>query len=415
MTVSDLASAVKQYDMTLTALEAAATRHPSPQQVIDVLMARDEVYAARTAKTQTDKESLMIVISLDKRLNKQSKLITKLVKLADWRAIVHPPLDAWWWFLEPPTNQWDKFDWLWSAGSVTLLTASLSLVVDISSRFLTGVPDTLGAFTITTQSVLTLLAAGGALTKTGQETIERLLISLNIPKHFQNEVKFGFALLLFLCLFSFRFSLPKIAIFYNIQGDKDYEANRFASAQSNYSRAIKLNPDDLKTHHRLGQLYERLQDFDRARTEYQIAVYGDFGKGYNNLARLYILDKKYTAAIALLKQAQLATKDSQDKELQYGLLKNLGWALLEQKRYVEAENNLQQAINLASDRAPAYCLMAQIKERQNDKKKAKEWERCLAYATEYNADEYTWIGMAKQCLQAKSAKQCLETTKKGDD
>ena len=367
MIVSDLACAVKQYNVTLTALEAAATTHPSPQQVMDVLIARDEVYAARTAKTQTDKESLMMVISLDERLKKQGELITKLVKLADWRAIVHPPVEAWWWFLEPPTNQWDKFDWLWSAGSVTLLTASLSLVVDISSRFLTGVPDTLGAFTITTQSVLTLLAAGGALTKTGQEAIERLLSSLNIPKHFQNEVKFGFALLLFLCLFSIRFYLPKIAIFYYNQGEKDYKANRLASAQSNYSRAIKLNPDYLETHYRLGQIYEELQDFDRARTEYQIAVQGDFGKGYNNLARLYILDKKYTAAIALLRKAQLQTKDNQDKELQYGLLKNLGWALLEQKGYVEAEDNLRQAINLASDRAPAYCLMAQIRERQNDK------------------------------------------------
>ncbi|MEH2269994.1 MAG: tetratricopeptide repeat protein [Nostoc sp.] len=412
MTVSDLVSAVKQYELTLTALEAAVTTHPSPQQVIDILMARDEVYAVRTAKTQTDKESLMMVISLDERLKKQSELITKLVKLADWRAIVHPPVEAWWWFLEPPTNKWDKFDWLWSAGSVTLLTASLSLVVDISSRFLTGVPDTLGAFTITTQSVLTLLAAGGALTKTGQETIERFLISLNIPKHFQNEVKFGFAFLLFLCLFSFRFSLPKIAIFYYNQGEQNYKANRLASAQSNYSRAIKLNPEDLKTHHRLGQLYERLQDFDRARAEYQIAVYGDFGKGYNNLARLYILDKKYTAAIALLTEAQKVTKDSQDKELKYGLLKNLGWALLEQKVYVEAENNLREAISLASDSAPAYCLMAQIRERQNDKKNALlEWEKCLAFATEYNADEYAWVRMAKLCLQTQ---QCLET-KKGDD
>ncbi|MEH2153934.1 tetratricopeptide repeat protein [Nostoc sp.] len=410
MTVSDLVSAVKQYDMTLTALEAAVTTHPSPQQVIDVLMARDEVYAARTAKTQTDKESLMMVISLDERLKKQSELINKLVKLAEWRAIVHPPVEAWWWFLEPPTNKWDKFDWLWSAGSLTLITASLSLVVDISSRFLTGVPDTLGAFTITTQSVLTLLAAGGALTKTGQETIERLLISLNIPKHFQNEVKFGFALLLFLCLFSFRFSLPKIAIFYNIQGDKDYKANRFASAQSNYSRAIKLNPDDLKTHHKLGQIYEKLQDFDRARAEYQIAVQGDFGKGYNNLARLYILDKKYTAAIALLKVALNQTKDTEDQQLEYFLLKNLGWALLEEKRYVDAENYLQEAIELVNNKTPAYCLMAQVREHQNNKKEARlYWEDCVRYASANDPDEDAWIVMAKRCLEVT---QCLETKKR---
>ncbi|MEH2135594.1 hypothetical protein [Nostoc sp.] len=67
---------------------------------------------------------------------------------------------------------------------------------------------------------------------------------------------------------------------------------------------------------------------------------------------------------------------------------------------------------MASDSAPAYCLMAQIRERQNDKKNALlEWEKCLAFATEYNADEYAWVHMAKRCLQAQ---QCLET-KKGDD
>lgn len=56
--------------------------------------------------------------------------------------------------------------------------------------------------------------------------------------------------------------------------------------------------------------------------------------------------------------------------------------------------------------------MAQIRERQNDKKNALlEWEKCLAFATEYNADEYAWVHMAKRCLQAQ---QCLET-KKGDD
>lgn len=412
MTNSELVSGVKKYYLTLTTLEAAAAINPSLQQVLDVLIARDEVQAALTAKTQIDQESMISVIELDERLKKQAQLITKLVKLANWRAILHPPAEAWWWFLESPPHKWDKMDWMWSAGNITFLTASLSLVVDISSRFLTGVPDTLGAFTITTQSVLTLLAAGGALTKAGQEAIERILTSLNIPKHFQNEVKFGFALLFFLVLFTFRCSFPKIAVFYNNQGYENYRVNRLASAQLNYTRAIRLNPDDVEAHYRLGQVYEKLQDFDRARTEYQIAVQGDFDKAYNNLARLYILDKKYAAAIALLKEARNRAKDNPDKDLQYLLLKNLGWALLEEKRFTDAEDYLQEAIDLASDKAPAYCLIAQVGERQNDKKKASvEWENCLRRASENNLDEDKWISLAQKCLKVK---QCLEV-KKGDE
>lgn len=411
MAVSELKAAVERYATTLTVIEAAATTHLSKQQILDVLMARDEVHAVLSHKTQTSKEILIEVIELDERLKKQAGLITGLAQLSDWRASLHPPAEAWWWFLEPPTHRWDSFDWVWSALSVTFLTASISLVVDISSRFLTGVPDTLGAFTITTQSVLTLLAAGGALTKAGQEATERILKSLNIPKHFQNEVKCSFALVLLLCLIGFRYSLPKIAVLYKNEGQKEHKAGRLANAQLNYSRAIKLNPEDWEAHYNLGQIYQKLQDLDRARAEYQVALQGDFERAYNNLARIYILDKKYAAAIELLQQAQSRTKDNKDKSLQYLILKNLGWARLEQKRYEDARIHLQDAVDLINDVPAAHCLMAQVLEHQNEKKNAIiEWEKCLAYASNDNPDEDAWIGLANQCLKVK---KCL--TIKGDN
>ncbi|WP_190592840.1 tetratricopeptide repeat protein [Nostoc sp. FACHB-87] len=407
-------SAVENYAAKLTVLELAATTHPSKQQILDLLKARDQVYQVLTnKKTQISQKILIEIVDLDERLKKQAGLITQIVQLSDWRASLHCQSEAWWWFLEPPTNQWDKYDWLWNALSITAITASISLVVDISSRLLIGIPDTFGAFTITTQSVLTLLAAGGALTKAGQEAIEKILISLKIPNHFQNEVKCSFALMLLLCLTGFRFLLPQIAVYYKQEGHKEHDAGRLANAQLNYIKAIKLNPDDWEVHYNLGQVYQQLQDLDRARAEYQIALQGDFERAYNNLARLYILDKKYAAAVELLQQAQIRAESNKnkDKYLQYFLLKNLSWARLEQKRYEEARVYLEEAIDLMNDNAAAYCLMAQVLERQNNKKAAIiEWEKCLAYATSQNPDEDVWIGLANQCLKEK---QCL--TSKGEN
>lgn len=51
-------------------------------------------------------------------------------------------------------------------GSLLFLTASLTLVIEISTRFLSDGPaDTTGVVIVMAQSMLTLLAGGGALTK----------------------------------------------------------------------------------------------------------------------------------------------------------------------------------------------------------------------------------------------------------
>ncbi|MFN6466076.1 MAG: hypothetical protein RMZ41_030235 [Nostoc sp. DedVER02] len=94
----------------------------------------------------------------------------------NWRASFSPKETYWWWFLKAPTTPWsNRLDYLWSATSVTLLTISLGLMGDIAPRFLTGGPNSFGAFTVSAQSVLTLLVAGGALTKAGQEALKSFL------------------------------------------------------------------------------------------------------------------------------------------------------------------------------------------------------------------------------------------------
>jgi Flp pilus assembly protein TadD len=65
---------------------------------------------------------------------------------------------------------------------------------------------------------------------------------------------------------------------------------------SDFTNALKLDPNFAETHYNLGSLYEDVRDFDRARSEYRLAMLGGLAAAYNNLARLYILDKDYAAS-----------------------------------------------------------------------------------------------------------------------
>ncbi|MFM6347303.1 MAG: tetratricopeptide repeat protein, partial [Dolichospermum sp.] len=123
---------------------------------------------------------------------------------------------------------------------------------------------------------------------------------LKIPERFWHEISAGFSFLLVIGLLGLRLSLPQIATQYNKWGLKNYKEGDWGSAEENYQRAIKLNPDDALAHFRLGVLYEELQKLDLARAEYQIAAQDNIPDAVNNLSRLYILNKNNPAAANLL-------------------------------------------------------------------------------------------------------------------
>jgi TolA-binding protein len=63
---------------------------------------------------------------------------------------------------------------------------------------------------------------------------------------------------------------------YNNSGFQDYLNGRLDSAEKKYKRAIELYPDYTEAHYNLGLLYEDLQNLERARTEYGLAVQSGF-------------------------------------------------------------------------------------------------------------------------------------------
>lgn len=89
------------------------------------------------------------------------------------------------------------------------------------------------------------------------------------------------------------------------------------------------------------------------------------------------------------------------------MYKNQGWARLEQGRHDEAKLDLSEAIKLKSERAPAYCLLAQVLEREGDKKGALvQWENCLGFAYQPNTpEEDKWIYLARQRLDTEGGEK----------
>lgn len=171
-----------------------------------------------------------------------------------------------------------------------------------------------------------------------------------------------------------------IAKYLNQLGHQKYLEGEFITAKYYLILAIEFKPDFDAAHYNLGSTYEKLEDLPRARIHYQIAAKYNTraaDAAINNLARLEILKGDCTAAVDLV----LASLDRvKDDTVKSALHKNLGWVYFLQKRYLEAEECLQKAIELDSDRAAPYCLLAQVQEAQGNEQSAlASWENCLKY------------------------------------
>lgn len=198
--------------------------------------------------------------------------------------------------------------------------------------------------------------------------------------------------------------LPQLASFFNNRGFENHKANRLAETHKSYQLALALDPENRTALYNLAWLCEEVQDLQCARGKYLQAAKLGMPAAYSNLARLYIVENKnYSAATHLLQQGLKLAKDDRVK---YSLLKNLGWARLEQGRYSEALQNLDAAIKLDSERVAGYCLKAQVLDGMKKAKEAQsQWKICLKYADSQDFDEDIWIGMARQRIKQEKTKK----------
>lgn len=401
--------ALQDYQTALEHLQSDTGNCVIPRQVIQILQARDRLEAALNDPNQLPTaDQLLKLMELDQQLKQQVATLVTIVSFADLRASVAIAKQAWWWNLETlaPPHPHDRHDWFWKLLTFSTWTVNLAFLGNIISRFLSADPGVLGAIAIVLPSLLTLLQAKNELTSNGAEGFRKFLAWLRVPAWLREEAQFVSTLILLIGLVGFWFwLLPALSDWYNKRGLAAYADGRLSQAASDYQRAIALNAENTKARFNLGNVYEDWQEFDSARKEYLLAVQGKEPEAYNNLARLYILDKKYPQAVTLLR-AGIKLEPPFD-EVKYSLFKNLGWVRFEQQRYEEAQHALQVAIGFAnrsesksyiSSPASAHCLLAQVLERQRQPGTTQHWRQCSQLQVA-NPEEDGWVHLAEKKLK----------------
>mgnify|MGYP006266600627 CR=1 FL=1 len=346
----------------------------------------------------------------DAQLERWLQQVGPMPAVQSARKSLHPPAHHWWW--QPPQLPKPWLGWLWGGLTLAAVPIILALAKDISTRFLADAPGFWSSIGLILPAVLGLFAAGGALTQVGGRLLETwvqgIISAEDTRQRYFPLIRFGVAASLLLGLLAFHiWGLPWVAGRYYALGYEQYfEQKQLANAQSSFQRALKLNPDFPEAQHLLALTYEDLSDFGQAKAEYTKAARAGYVKSFNNLARLHLLvdEDPETAAVLLLQAIEDDNRDLSNAELSYTLHKNLGWAYLQQQRYLEAQHQLNEAL-LLEDRLnrpwpDAHCLLAQTLEAQGQDAQAQR-ESCRRHIEQPEDD--IWANYLNQPLSPETS------------
>ncbi len=269
-----LEQAIARYTTALTVIEQQPTT-PELEQILDVLMARDAIEKLRLSVDNLPSQWLTTLIHLDSRLKTQTDKLVANPDLAECRASMQPPESAWWWFLEsepPQDSWWTGFDWLWNLLTVACLVFTGTFVTNTAQAFSSNGFDLLGTFSTITQGAGLVLVTGGALTEQGQQMIEQIWSSLNIPRRFHAEATFLVAVLLLFTAYTINQNLPAFGRYYYQQAEEAEVNGEWLAAKDNYQRALQFIPSETTIQLRIGKINEQLGQLEAAQKNYQNAL-----------------------------------------------------------------------------------------------------------------------------------------------
>ena len=359
-------TALAHYKVELKALEA---RKPPPVALLAVLLCRDRV-AVALAEEPASAQAAQYLADLDCRLRRIASRVSKAGWQA-WRQALNPPSERWWWRLDETHD----FPWVLLAG--VLMTATLSLTVDIIRRIWGGGPDLLSIVS----TILTLVLTSSPLTKQGRELAGWLMDRVRLPTRYWGRTMPEAAGLAFVVTLFLRLMLPAVAVACNNRGYALLSTGDLTGAQRAFARAVSINPDYAAGYYNLADAYVEIGDDERAIALYNQALAADrtLDLAYNGLGYALILRGEPERAIPVL---YIGLSLAQDDVARAALWTNLGRAYWEASRYHEAEAALAKALALGPEEAAAHCTLALTTaalERTRDQVML-HWENCLRYA-----------------------------------
>ncbi|NAS10829.1 tetratricopeptide repeat-containing sensor histidine kinase [Poritiphilus flavus] len=120
-------------------------------------------------------------------------------------------------------------------------------------------------------------------------------------------------------------------------------------AELNNTRGLAVNSQNIgECLEEQGKLDEALKYFRQA-LAYDEEINSDPGKAIckNSIAQIYIKQNRLVDALSILEPTLLSAEKTGDKQIIVSVLINLGWALMELKRFDEAEDHLRQGLDMA--------------------------------------------------------------------
>ncbi|MDJ0600294.1 MAG: tetratricopeptide repeat protein [Crocosphaera sp.] len=423
-----LEAALTRYKIALDNLDTS-NRSVNQEQILDLLAARDELQKQLESEGKIPVEIWSKLIEQDNKLKQNSYKITGVVDLEEYRDALPISTKAWWWYLDSRESQHpcNRFDWVFKIVKLLLLGVNFTLIATIATRFLAGGSGWQEIAVVIFSTFISLLQTENALTKGREKVFIKLMNKVNIKEHWYEEVQLFTTFIIFVGLLIITLNFPCFSEFYKQQGEalqspeNSQELPQLASAEGKYVKAIEFNPDNLDAHYKLATLYEELQELDKAKKHYLIAVKGDFLDAYNNLSYIYIRENKAPQAVELLEKAkvllaereqtldQLTENEKLNLQVQkYSIYKNLGWARFKQNRNEDAMINLLIAKSIAENKAyqkyirnpgAVFCLYAQVLPEEAQENWRKCWE--LSQGKELTIEEEQWVYEARKKLKLK--------------